>query len=162
MVKIIAGERIGKLGRLAVGCSATILDPTKQKILLTRRADNGHWCVPGGYMEPGESISEVCAREVLEETGLHVQVKRLVGVYTTPHHLLEYADGNRWQLVVLHFETECIGGELKVSNETTELGFFSRTEAESLQMNELDRKRVADSLAQQTAAFVRDDFMTAD
>jgi hypothetical protein len=43
MVKIIRGERVGKQGRLAVGCSATVLDPTTQKILLIRRADSGRW-----------------------------------------------------------------------------------------------------------------------
>ena len=113
-------------------------------------------------MESGESITEACTRKVFEETGLQVQVKRLVGVYTTPHRLLEYADGNRWQLVVLHFEAEPIGGELKVSDETIEFGFFSQAEAESLRMNELDRRRVTDSFAKQMAAFVCDDFKTGD
>ncbi len=60
MVDFIHGERVGKLGRLAVGCSAGILDPTGDRILLVRRADNGRWAVPGGFMEPGESAAEAC------------------------------------------------------------------------------------------------------
>jgi len=100
VARILVGERVGKLGRLAVGCSASVFDPAKQKMLLTRRTDNGQWCVPGGYMEAGESITEACRREVLEETGLSVRVKRLMGVYTTPNWLLEYDDGNKWQILV--------------------------------------------------------------
>ena len=157
MVKVISGERVGKLGRLAVGCSATIFDPTN-KALLIRRADNGRWAVPGGYMEPGESITEACAREVWEETGLRVRVGRLVGVYTNPHLLLEYADGNRYQLVVLHFEAEPIGGTLGISAETTEVGYFSRADIEHLEMGALDRLRITDAFATQAAAVVRDAF----
>ena len=67
MVEIIRGDRAGKQGRIAVGCSAAVIDPETQKILLIRRADSGRWSVPGGYMEPGESCREACAREVWED-----------------------------------------------------------------------------------------------
>ncbi len=162
MATIIAGERVGKQGRLAVGCSATIFDAAGEKMLLTRREDNGQWCVPGGYMEPGESVTEACVREVLEETGLHVKVKRLIGVYTTPHRLLTYPDGNRWQIVVLHFEAAPINGELRTSVETTELMFFTPAEVQRLPMNELDRRRVADGFARRVSAVICDDFTTSD
>lgn len=158
MVKIIRGERAGKLGRLAVGCSAAVLDPTKQQVLLVRRADNGRWSVPGGYMEPGESITEACAREVLEETGLHVRVGQLVAVYSSPHTLLEYPDGNRYQLVVLHFAAEPIAGALSTSDETTDIGYFSRTDIKHMDMGDLDRQRIDDAFVAQAGAFVRDDF----
>lgn len=131
-------------------------------MLLTRRDDDGQWCVPGGYMEPGESVTEACAREVLEETGLQVEIKRLIGVYTTPHRLLTYPDGNRWQIVVLHFEAMPIGGELRTSAETTELRFFTPAEAKCLPMNELDWRRVADGFAQRASAVVCDDFTAGD
>ncbi len=36
---------------------------------LTRRADNGQWCLPGGHVDPGETVAESCRREVEEETG---------------------------------------------------------------------------------------------
>ena len=66
---LIYGERIGKLAKLTPSCGAVIFDPTRQSVLLTRRADNGRWCLPGGAMDPGESAAECCAREVLEERG---------------------------------------------------------------------------------------------
>ena len=154
MVKLIEGERVGKLGRLAVGCSASVFDPRKQKMLLVRRTDNGRWAVPGGYMEAGESVAEACAREVWEETGLHVRVKQLIAVYSTPHKLLEYPDVNRLQLVVLHFLAESFAGDLRVSDETAELKYFLPVEIDSLSMGELDRQRTVDGFAFQNVTII--------
>jgi len=158
MVQFIHGERIGRLGRLAVGCSAGILDLAGDKILLVRRADNGRWAVPGGYMEPGETAAEAAAREVLEETGLEVRVGRLIAVYSNPNILVEYPDGSRYQIVALYFAAEPVGGELRPSPETTEVGYFSQGEIEHLEMGRFDRQRVADAFARQEAAFVRGDW----
>ncbi len=156
MVQYIHGERVGRLGRLAVGCSASILDPAADRILLVRRADNSRWAVPGGYMEPGESAAEAAAREVLEETGLQVRIGRLIAVYSNPNILLEYPDGNRYQIVALYFAATPVSGELRPSSETTEVGYFSPDEIEHLEMGKFDRQRVADAFARQEAAFVRD------
>jgi ADP-ribose pyrophosphatase YjhB (NUDIX family) len=161
MTKINVGERVGKNGRLAVGCSASIFDYAQQKMLLIRRADNQRWDVPGGYMEPGESLSEACQREVFEETGLTVEIQRLIGVYTSPNLLLEYADGNKWQLVVLHFEALLVGGELELSQETSEISYFSQTEAEQLEMGPLSRQRMLDGFTRQEQPVICDDFIFA-
>lgn len=158
MATVRVGDRVGKRGRLGIGCSATVFDSAREKALLARRSDNGRWCVPGGYMEPGESLTEACVREVQEETGLHVRVVRLVAVYTNPHLLLEYPDGNRWQLVVLHFEAEAMGGTLGASAETTAVQYFSRAEIDELDMSTLDRLRTVDAFAGRASAIVRDTF----
>jgi 8-oxo-dGTP pyrophosphatase MutT (NUDIX family) len=155
MTKTVYGERIGKQARLAIGCSAIIWDATKQRILLTRRADNGQWCLPSGRMEPGESIAETCAREVWEETGLRVRVTRLLGVYTSPDLIVEYPDGNKFQIVGFSFEAQVMGGELGLSDETTDYGYFAPDQIESMDLMEHHRERIADALAGQTAAFVR-------
>lgn len=78
-----------------MGRAVVIFDEAWEKILLTRRDDNGQWCLPGGQMEPGESAAECCEREVLEETGLRVHVRRLIGVFSSPDRLYTYPDGNR-------------------------------------------------------------------
>ncbi|MDP9315070.1 MAG: NUDIX domain-containing protein [Chloroflexota bacterium] len=155
MATLRTGHRIGKLGRLRCGCSATIFDDTRQKILLTRRTDNGRWCLPGGGMDVGESVTETCEREVQEETGLHVRVTKLIGVYSTPHRLLEYADGNRWHMVGFHFAVEVIGGALTLTDETTEVAYFTRSEIEQLDLMEHHRERIADAFADQAEAFIR-------
>ena len=158
MVRIITGNRVGKNGRLGVGCSASIFDLERERVLLVRRLENGRWAVPGGYMEAGESFSEACKREVIEETGLEVHINRLIGIYTSPNILLKYSDGNKWQLVVFHFDAKLVSGELKPSEETTEFGFFSLSEINVLNMNGLDRKRVLDGFAGLQNAIINDDF----
>lgn len=152
---LIYGDRLGKQGRLVPACDAVIFDPTGKKVLLTRRTDNGRWCLPGGAMDPGESAAECCAREVLEETGLVVRVGRLIGVYSTPHRITEYADGNQKQAVDLVFEADWVGEELRVSDEVTEAGFFSRAEMDSMDVMELFYERVDDAFANRQAAFLR-------
>ncbi len=52
------GERIGCEGNIRLGCSAIILDETRQKVLLTERADNKQWCLPSGGVDPGEFVEE--------------------------------------------------------------------------------------------------------
>ena len=155
MSKLVYGERVGKLAKLGPGCSAIIYDSERTQVLLTRRSDNGRWCLPGGGMDPGESAAEACAREVLEETGLIVRVGRLVGVYTTPNLVVEYADGNRIQPVAFSFEAEAIGGELTLSDETTDYGYYSLDEMKQMDMMEHHLERIIDAHAGQEAAFVR-------
>ena len=144
-----------KLAKISIGCSAVIFDDARQRILLTRRTDNGRWCLPGGATEPGESVEETCVREIREETGLDIRVRKLIGVYSSPHFIIEYADGNRRQLVALSFEAEVVGGQLGLSDETTEYGYFTPTEMETMDLMEHHRDRVADALANQERTFVR-------
>ena len=106
-------------------------------------------------MDPGESAAECCAREVLEETGLIVRVGKLIGVYSTPHRIIEYADGNRRQGLTLCFGAEVVGGELGVSHETTEFGYFSQEQMKSIDVMESNFDRLADAFSGQEAAFVR-------
>jgi 8-oxo-dGTP pyrophosphatase MutT (NUDIX family) len=156
VARIIYGDRIGRSASLRSGCSAFILDPAdRERVLLTRRSDNNRWCLPGGALDPGESATEGCAREVWEETGLHVRVGRLIGVYTSPHHIVEYADGNRVQVVALHFAAEAVDGELRLSDETTDVGYFSHDEIARMDVMEPHLVRIDDSFARHPETLVR-------
>lgn len=154
MTKVLYGERISRQGELRLGCSAAIFDE-QRRILITRRADNGQWCLPGGGMEPGESVAEACEREVREETGLRVRVTRLVGVYSYPDQLVVYPDENKAHIVALHFETEILGGALTLSNETTDVGYFTLEEIERLEMFGRHRERVLDTLEYHKEALIK-------
>ena len=155
MAKIITGHRVGQSGTIRVGCSAVIFDKHREKILLTRREDNNQWCLPSGGMEPGESASETCIREVEEETGLQVVIKRLIGVYTTPDELVVYRDGNKIQLVALCFEAEIVAGELQLSPETTEYGYFSYREIQELDLLSNHTQRIKDAYSGEMTTFIR-------
>lgn len=146
MSQVLYGSRLGKEGQLRIGCSATIFDEAREKVLLTLRTDNGRWCLPGGGMESGESAAEACEREVWEETGLKVRVTRLIGIYSNPDQLVVYNDGNKVFMVVMSFEAEIIEGELGLSNETTEAGYFSLAEMETMPMHGQHKSRVEDAL----------------
>ncbi len=155
MTHILYGERIGKQGKLRLGCSAVLFDEKREKVLLTRRTDNGMWCLPGGAIEAGESVAEGCEREVLEETGLRVRVARLTGVYSDPHHVIVYPDGNQAHIVALNFEVELISGEPGLSSETTGVDWLPVREAVAMDLFHGHAERVRDALAGQAAAFIR-------
>jgi ADP-ribose pyrophosphatase YjhB (NUDIX family) len=154
MTEVLYGPRLGKQGKIRLGCSAAILDD-QGRILLTRRSDNGQWCLPGGRMESGESAAEACEREVFEETGLQVRVKRLVGVYSHPDQLVVYPDGNKAHIVALHFEAEITGGELGLSDETTDFGYFTLQELEGLEMLGRHQERILDTMTKQCEALIK-------
>ena len=67
------------------GVSAIIV--TGEGLLLQRRGDNGLWGLPGGSVEPGESVADAVVREVREETGLELEPLDFLG------HRLEPYDG---------------------------------------------------------------------
>jgi 8-oxo-dGTP pyrophosphatase MutT (NUDIX family) len=151
MTQILYGDRLGREGKIRVGCSAAIFNE-EGKILLTRRVDNGQWCLPSGGMDAGESPSETAIREVFEETGLQVGLTRLVGVYSDPNQLVMYVDGNKAQIVAIHFEAEVTGGTLGLSNETSDFGYFSLEEMKGLEMLGHHKKRIEDTLARKAEA----------
>lgn len=111
--------------RLSVSAVVRRSEETRE-LLLMRRSDNGLWGLPGGYVEPGESVSYAAAREVFEETGYEIEVGRLIGVYSDPERqVIAYPNGDRVQAVNLCFEGTIVGqGEPTTPEETLEVGFF--------------------------------------
>ena len=76
-----------------VPAASAIVTDRSGRILLHRRSDNDLWGLPGGGMELGESISQTIVREVREETGLDVEPRYVIGIYTNPRHVIAFADG---------------------------------------------------------------------
>ncbi len=88
----------------ALGVTAAIM--RDGQILLTKREDFEVWCLPGGHVDPGESIAQAAIREAREETGLEVRLTRLVGVYS----VLNAPSG---EMHVVSFVAEPVGGALQ-------------------------------------------------
>ena len=102
-----------------VGADAAIFDDDG-RILLMLRADDERWCLPCGWVEPNESPAEAAVREAREETGLAVQVTRLVDVISRPPSA---AYGPHTTVSVIYLCT-VVGGALRRSHEGLDLRYW--------------------------------------
>lgn len=116
---------------LILNFAGGILVNEKNEILLQKRSDFNSWGLPGGAMEFGESAEEACVREFLDETGLKVKVKSLLGVST--NFIQHYPNGDVAQAVVIEFIVELVEKtDKQVSSETLDLGYFSKDNLPSI------------------------------
>lgn len=104
--------------KLAVG---TIICDRANRVVLVRRAIEpgyGKWVFPGGYVDRGEEVQRAAVREAREETGLEVQIDRLVNIYSY---------SGRIPVIVVYAAT-MIGGSLECDDEGLEASFFEPDE----------------------------------
>ncbi|MFN8544177.1 MAG: NUDIX domain-containing protein [Candidatus Binatia bacterium] len=136
------------------GVSAVIFSDAG--VLLQRRDDNGLWGLPGGAVEPGESLRVAVVREVREETGLVVEPVRVIGVYSAPenHQVMTYPDGNVIHYISTALECVIVGGEIVCGAESLELGWFA-PDAPPADLMPVALLRLRDALARQPRAFLR-------
>lgn len=108
--------------------AAAVVKNLDGNILLVRRAhqpEAGSWTIPGGKVEPGESLEGAAARETFEETGLHVVIDREVGV-------LDLANGPDQIYEIHDFLAHVISGELVAGDDAADVGWFTRAEMEAM------------------------------
>jgi len=112
------GRDIGYITPKVSVCGAVFDDDGA--ILLVQRSDNGLWALPGGWADVGLTPAQVAVKEVREETGLEVEVSRLLGVY----------DGRVYGVHIRHlynivFCCRPLTKELRLSHESLDLGYFA-------------------------------------
>ncbi|WP_157683172.1 NUDIX domain-containing protein [Microlunatus soli] len=99
-----------------------VLRDDRERILLARRAGvsygEGHWGLPGGHVEPGETLPDAAAREAAEEVGITVRPDRLV-----PLGMSRYTDAGVAGLDVF-FGTDHYSGEPRPVDECDRVGWF--------------------------------------
>lgn len=94
------------------------------KILLTKREDFETWILPSGGIEDGESLAQAAIRETKEETGIDVELTRLVGVYS---RLGSWSSG-----YMVLFAAKPVGGEINCQDgETVAVEWFAFDEIPS-------------------------------
>jgi len=102
---------------MKVGVNVAVIN--NGRVLLTKRKDFGVWCLPGGHVEAGESVTQAAIRETFEEVGIEVRLNRLVGLYSIPK-------AKAWVNLIVLFSGEYVGGDLKVQeDEVLEVSYFS-------------------------------------
>jgi ADP-ribose pyrophosphatase YjhB (NUDIX family) len=112
------GRRSSRLypERPVVGVGAVILDAGRV-VLIKRRFEPlaGHWSLPGGTLEVGETLEAGVAREVLEETGLVVEVGPVVEVFD--RIMLDADTRVRYHFVLIDYLCRPIGGTLAAGSD---------------------------------------------
>lgn len=112
------------------------------KILLVREiADNGRWTLPGGWADVNETPSESVIREVFEESGFKTQVIKLLAVYDREKQ--KHPPAFPYHVYKLFFHCEIIGGEAKVSNETSEIAWFPEEEIPELSESRVKKEQIS-------------------
>ncbi|MYW04513.1 NUDIX domain-containing protein [Streptomyces sp. SID3343] len=114
------------------------------KLLMIRRRDNGRWEPPGGVLELEETVEAGVEREILEETGVSVEVERLTGVYKNMPR----------GIVALFFRCRPVEGEAAPTEESSQVTWMTPDEA-ATHMNEAYAVRVLDALDDSTGPHVR-------
>jgi 8-oxo-dGTP diphosphatase len=118
-----------------VGVGAIIVETGR--VLLIKRGHApamGEWSIPGGAMEVGETVREAVVREALEETGLIVDAKGLLGVFD---RVLRDSTGRvQFHYVLIDFLCTRTGGQLKAGGDATEARWFAADEAALLPLSE--------------------------
>jgi 8-oxo-dGTP diphosphatase len=115
------------------------------RILAIQRRDNQHWEPPGGVLELGETFHAGVQREVLEETGVEVEVEHLTGVYKNMTRAI----------VALVFRCHPVGGVRRASEEARRVDWLTLDEIPHL-MDPAYAVRVADAFGSQPAIRVHD------
>jgi len=127
-----------------IGATAIIIQD--DRLLLTRRRDVPVWVAPGGHMDHGETLPACCAREVQEETGLDVEVGRLVGIYAR-----QQRGNGRVQWTTFAFACRVVGGTPRLTDETSGIRYWP-LEALPATLTPWHRRLVGDALNGDPAA----------
>ncbi|MFF0099773.1 NUDIX hydrolase [Micromonospora sp. WMMD734] len=124
------------------------------ELLMIHRTDNNLWALPGGGHDIGESISDTVVREVREETGIEVEVTGLVGIYSNPHHVMAYDDGEVRQQFSICFTARPVGGKLTTSSESRQVRWVTPAQLNQLDIHPSMRLRIGHALKERATPYI--------
>jgi len=106
-------------------------------VLLVQRAAEplkGHWTLPGGAVEPGETLIEAVQRELREETGLEVRVLEMVEVFERITR--DESNRPRYHYVLIDYLCEALDGKPQPSSDVTAVAWARPEEFPRYQLSE--------------------------
>lgn len=120
----------------------TVVINNESLVLIKRKNDpyQGFWALPGGFVEYGETVEDAALRETLEETGLLINLKDIVGVYSDINR------DPRGHTVSICFHAHPIGGKLTPSTDALEAAYFTFDEIFSMELAFDHKKIIHDAL----------------
>lgn len=110
---------------------AGIVTNDKDEVLLVKNPRRG-WEFPGGMVDPGETLQEALKREILEESGVEVDIIGFIGL----------CKNIQLDSICIDFSCRYISGELTTSNESLEVGWFPIDRVVEMMENPLYEKRM--------------------
>ncbi|WP_246064739.1 NUDIX domain-containing protein [Nonomuraea longispora] len=116
-------------------------------LLLLRRTDNDLWTIPTGGVKKGETVAQAGTRECREETGIEVEVTGLVGVFSTPDHVIVYMHGDKIdevrQPINVCLRARVLGGALQADpKESREVRWVKPSDLDSYAIQPAIRHRI--------------------
>jgi ADP-ribose pyrophosphatase YjhB (NUDIX family) len=142
-----------KANSIVVAVTAAVRN-AQGELLLIERTDNSLWALPGGGQEIGESVVQAARREVLEETGIDVEITGLSGIYSDPRHVIAYDDGEVRQEFSLCFHARPLSGEPQTSSESRQARWVSPDSLRNLNMHPSMRLRVEHALTREHKPYI--------
>jgi ADP-ribose pyrophosphatase YjhB (NUDIX family) len=124
------------------------------ELLMIERTDNGLWALPGGAQDIGESVVQAACREVLEETGVRVEITGLSGIYSDPRHVIAYEDGEIRQEFSLCFHAMPLSGDPRTSPESREARWVSLKSLPGLNIHPSMRLRINHALRKEIQPYL--------
>lgn len=118
-----------------------VVIPSREGVVLIRRGSEpfeGRWALPGRFVDVGETVEQAAAREAAEETGLNIELARLVGVYSDPER------DPRGHNVSVAFLARVLSGELSAATDASEV---STLDPSTVELAFDHRKIVEDALS---------------
>jgi 8-oxo-dGTP pyrophosphatase MutT (NUDIX family) len=116
-------------------------------ILFQRRRDTGQYALPGGKQDIGETAAECAVRECEEETGIRAEITGFLGVYTNPHHIVAYTDGEIRQQYENCYIGRPIGGEPTINDEADDVVWIQPADLDKYDIHASMRQQVGDYLS---------------